>query len=348
MYRFRVFISYSRKDLEIVERIDAVLRDMDLVPVWDRTIKPGAAFADEIKSKIATAHLLIPILTPRTQESPWVHQEIGFAIGIDVPVLPVTIGSLPGEMLSGIQALRVKEDFSDLSSKLRAIDFQSLVIPHRYEPELERLGVSSQVAASPEERAKTLVNLAQTMPESGRVRLRGIFSSFSLPKADPQDPAWNAVDSRRRMSESYRWWLRKEREILESHARQSGCSMLLHIFSTSPADAPIQRSRIRLLIEFLTSMPERMVRVAITREEMYDSLILVGDWFGARASPPRDGSDYRQTFFCRHAPTVLNWMCDLDQKIDETLAGSGVPLKRSRAAALEQLEQRFQSLLRAE
>lgn len=116
MYRFRVFISYSRKDLEIVERIDAVLRDMGLVPVWDRTIQPGAAFADEIKSKIATAHLLMPILTPCTQESPWVHQEIGFAIGIDVPVLPVTIGNLPGEMLSGIQALRVKEDLSDLSS----------------------------------------------------------------------------------------------------------------------------------------------------------------------------------------------------------------------------------------
>jgi len=344
MHRFRVFLSYSRKDRESVEVIDAALRDINLAPVWDRDIPPGMSFTDEIKSQIATAHLLMPILTTFTRESPWVHQEIGFAIGIDIPVLPIALGSLPGEMLSGIQALRVKENLADLDDKLRAVDIESLVLPHRYEPELERLGVSNQVAASPEERARTLVNYAQTVSELSRVRQRVIFSSFSLPDADPGDPAWNAVDSPSRRSESYRRLLRRERRIMEAHARHSGCSLLLHLFSTSPSDASAQCARIRLLIDFLRSMPKRLVKVAVTKEEMHESLIIVGDWFGARAAPPRAPIDYRQTFFCRHAPTVLRWVHEFDRILDEALNRLGVPAERSRDVALAILEERLQSL----
>jgi hypothetical protein len=344
MHRLRVFLSYSRKDCESIEFIGAVLREIGLAPVWDRDIRPGTPFTDAIKSQIATAHLFMPVLTPSTRESPWVHQEIGFAIGIDVPVLPIALGSLPGEMLSGIQALSVKEDLSDLLSKLRVVDFQALVLPHKFEPELERLGVSSQIADSPEERARTLVDYAQAAPESGRVRQRVIFSSFSLPNADPFDPSWDAIDSPRRRSEFYRRVLRREREVLEVHARQSGCSLLLHPFSTSPSDSSAQQARIRLLIRFLASVPENMITVAVTKEEMRDSLTLVGDWFGARASPPRAQSDYRQTFFCRHGPTVLRWVRDFDRKLDETLARTGVYPDRSRDLAIEQLEARLRSL----
>lgn len=131
---------------------------------------------------------------------------------------------------------------------------------------------------------------------------------------------------------------------MEAHARQSGCSLLLHLFATSPSDTSAQYARITQLIDFLRSIPERMVKVAVTKEEMHDSLILVGDWFGARASPPRPQTDYRQTFFCRHAPTVLRWVRDFDRKLDEILAKSGVPTRKSRDMALMRLEERLRSL----
>src|SRR4051812_17302682 len=105
MYPFRIFISYSHEDKKAVEGIDIVLRREGLTPVWDKEVKPGTSFTDSIKRQISTAHLFMPLLTRGSQDRPWVHQEIGFAIGIDVPVLPIALDQLPGEMVAAIQAL---------------------------------------------------------------------------------------------------------------------------------------------------------------------------------------------------------------------------------------------------
>jgi len=131
---------------------------------------------------------------------------------------------------------------------------------------------------------------------------------------------------------------------MEVHARQSGCSLLLHPFATSSADGAAQHRRISTLIEFLTSVSEAMVKVAIADGTLHESLIAVGDWFGARASSPWLRSDYQQTLFCRHAPTVTRWVRDFDKRIDAVLARSGVAAEESRDAALRRLEEGLDAL----
>jgi hypothetical protein len=84
MYHFRVFLSYAHADRGKVERIDVLLREIGLTPVWDRDIAGGTAFDDGIRRRIAQAHVFMPLLTSNSREQPWVHQEIGYALGIGV------------------------------------------------------------------------------------------------------------------------------------------------------------------------------------------------------------------------------------------------------------------------
>lgn len=84
MNGFRIFLSYAHADIDRIERIDLVLRDMGLIPIWDKDIPVGRVFDDVIRSQIARAHVFMPLLTLNSVGRPWVHQEIGYALGIGV------------------------------------------------------------------------------------------------------------------------------------------------------------------------------------------------------------------------------------------------------------------------
>jgi hypothetical protein len=108
MHQFRVFLSYAHPDRGKVEQLEVVLLNLGLIPVWDKDIPAGRAFDDVIRERIAKAHVFMPVMTLNSRDRPWVHQEIGYALGIGVPVVPVAIGALPEGMLSGIQAICVQ------------------------------------------------------------------------------------------------------------------------------------------------------------------------------------------------------------------------------------------------
>ncbi len=92
---YRVFLSYSHQDLKLVTVIEAVLKRNGLSPMWDEHFLYGQGFHEQIKNFIAHAHVFLPILTPTASHRNWVHQEIGYAMALNVPVLPVTIGEIP-------------------------------------------------------------------------------------------------------------------------------------------------------------------------------------------------------------------------------------------------------------
>jgi hypothetical protein len=107
---FRVFLSYAHADKDWIKGIVELLPKMGLIPEWDTDISGGTAFDDEIRRRIARSHVFMPLVTLNSCNRPWVHQEIGYALGIGVPVIPVAAGALPEGMLSGTQAIYVKED----------------------------------------------------------------------------------------------------------------------------------------------------------------------------------------------------------------------------------------------
>jgi hypothetical protein len=115
-------------------------------------------------------------------------------MGLDMPILPVAVNTLPGEMIAELQALAVAPTLEDLEDGLRALDLEQVVLP------TPRALSTTEVVDRPEARTELMVRHARRILDAGsdgHVRQRGIFSSFSLPDADPREPVWDRVDGGR-------------------------------------------------------------------------------------------------------------------------------------------------------
>jgi hypothetical protein len=66
--RYRVFISYSRDDKELVERIIETLKEIGLRPMWDQSFTGGGGFPEQIRKFIAHSHVFVPIITERSSK----------------------------------------------------------------------------------------------------------------------------------------------------------------------------------------------------------------------------------------------------------------------------------------
>lgn len=254
-YPFRVFLSYAHADKPLVGRMAAILVSIGLTPLWGIDINPGKPFATEIKELIARSHLFIPVLTPQSNTRPWVHQETGFAIALNIPVLPISIGQTPSEMISDIQAISVRQDLSDLAERLNQIDLWRLVVPKPSKP----FG-TIEVAEWPEQRREYIIRYANwvtELGEYGRVRYQARFSIFGAPDRDLSDPIWDMREGDAKRTEQMRYLAREERRAVERHARAAGCRLIID--PTSPTfqeqGTVAQKARVVVLREFITSMP---------------------------------------------------------------------------------------------
>ena len=350
MHPFRVFLSYTAQDQLLLDAVVEALRDLGACPWWDKELGPGRLFLDEIKQKISTAHLFVPLLTSRSILRPWVQQETGFALGINVPVLPIAVDTLPDEMLAGMQALVVREDLSDLKERLREVDLQSIILPLLPHPP-----VLYSIADLPESRTETLVTQGTSLVASvasGRIRQRALFSSFSIPDEPPTAKVWQHLDREQLRSEYYCGLLREERQLLERQARDYGCTLIITpLFDPGPVDLLVHRIRIETLIGFLESAEKGLVDIVISDSFHAGNETIVGDVLLARALPPQPNRGYQQTLFTSHAPTVLQACRTFDEAYrDECsrqgLSPQGVPQGHSCERALDALRARLRELSR--
>ena len=126
-YPFRVFISYSHEDNALAQSAAEALVQMGHTPVWDKAIRPGAPFTEAIKEFIHHAHIFMPIITENASRRPWVHQETGYAMALNIPILPIAVDSVPGEMAAQLQAVVVRADFADFPERMQTVDLEQVV-----------------------------------------------------------------------------------------------------------------------------------------------------------------------------------------------------------------------------
>lgn len=97
---FRVFISYSTKDLAIVKQARRMLAHPDVdVFVAEYSVAPGQPLSTTIKSAIQNCDLFILFWSRNAQASEWVPQEIGIATAAEKRIIPIVLDrdlSLPG------------------------------------------------------------------------------------------------------------------------------------------------------------------------------------------------------------------------------------------------------------
>ena len=335
---YRVFISYSHEDSELVSRIAKTLEGNGLHPMWDRNFLYGYGFHDQIKNFIAYAHVFLPVITKAADERKWVHQEIGYAMGLNIPVLPLAVGTWPGEMLQQIHAVQLTDDVELFKERFSYETIDNLI---------QHYAAGSfalyQCADFAEDRAVTMAKYANDVIALGYrdvVRQKGALSSFHIPDKTIEHPVWRDRYGGQDRGPNHCRLQREERIALATHASFAGCKLIINPTIDYPQYGESARIvRLRCLLDFLESMPDDKCQVAFNVQMGHsESVTIVGDWFSAESVSAQIGRGYRQTIFTRHAPSMVSKTDAFDREFDEQLDANGWSAKTSRTRAIEEIQ----------
>jgi TIR domain len=337
--RYRVFISYSHDERKLAQRIAVQLDANGMLSLWDKDIAPGHGFHDQIKTFISYAHVFLPIITESSSARGWVQQEIGYAMALNIPVLPIALGKPPGEMLSGLQAIRLEHAEADIPPSLCVATIDRLMCKQK-----DSTSTLYHCADHHEQRTKMISEYAEEvrlLGYTGVVRQSGALSAFHIPDKPANHPIWAKRYGGKSKGIYHNELLRQERISLEHHAAREGCRLIVCpevTFEEYPPEARV--TRLTGLLEFLQAMPDDKIEIArgpvLAQGE---SFLMVGDWFSASSISGQLTRGYRQTIFTRHAPTLRNQLLRFEDEFrDATQARPWPSAKSSRLGAILYLQ----------
>lgn len=102
----RAILSHTSKYKREVAEVGSFLERYGIACfVAHQDIEPMKEWQTEILRALRTANLLIAFLTDDFRSSKWTDQEVGIAIGRQLPVIPVRLGSDPHGLMGKYQAL---------------------------------------------------------------------------------------------------------------------------------------------------------------------------------------------------------------------------------------------------
>ena len=279
---YRIFLSYSHQDKDLVGKVVQILKDIGLVPMWDRDFAYGAGFHDQIKIFIEHAHVFMPILTTTSDTRNWVHQEIGFAMAHNIPVLPIAVDKLPDEMIRHIQALQVdRAEIDELRTRLTRSSVTTVI-----ERQCSRQSALYTCADTSERRAAMMRAYAKDVSDlgyAGMVRQKGGLSSFHIPAEPLNNPVWKKRYGSYAHSEEHCRLQRGERLALTVHAQAAGSRLIVNPYLDYGAYGDLARMvRLGCLLTFLQGMSDDLCAVAIhDNMKISESVTLVGNWYSA-------------------------------------------------------------------
>jgi hypothetical protein len=108
-----VFMSYSRKDQEVMQRIAKFLRNQG-IEVWvdNEKLIPGTTIWEEkIEKAIKGAAAIVVVMSPHSKKSEWVRREISFADQYRKRIFPLLVR---GDIDSSITLSLITRQFVDL------------------------------------------------------------------------------------------------------------------------------------------------------------------------------------------------------------------------------------------
>ena len=102
-----IFISSQSKDREWVRRLVDALSEQAL-RVWhdEVQVKPGDSWSDRIEEGLRESTHIVLVITPETARSNWVAFELGAALALQKPLIPVVAEDTPSEDIPGPIKLR--------------------------------------------------------------------------------------------------------------------------------------------------------------------------------------------------------------------------------------------------
>jgi hypothetical protein len=310
---YRVFISYSHKDTAFCNSVMKRLEHLELIALSDQRLAYGHGFLDQIKKYIAHAHIFMPLVTSNSNQGQWVHQEIGFASALGVPVFPVCLAEPPTGMIQTSHSLLLKSA-TELNTRLTREAVDAMI---------SWAGRTShalfECAEEVEERALMLADYSdqvRSIKGPHMLRQSGGLSTFSIPNQPPNHQSWKNRWGTDKRSVFAMKCLRRERQALEEHATEAGCKLVIHAGLAKLMDdqhgVGAWRARADSVIDFLTSMSPERVEIVLIDKAPRHSRILIGDWFSAESQTGDMETGYRHTLFTRHGSTVRQHLQEFD------------------------------------
>ncbi len=114
----RVFISYSTKDLEIVNKIKEQLKREEVeVFIAEYSIEPGEELNKRIVEEIKNCDLFILIWSKNSRNSEYVNQEIGMAKCANKTIIPISTkkGLNPPVLINDLKYLNINNSVKEIS-----------------------------------------------------------------------------------------------------------------------------------------------------------------------------------------------------------------------------------------
>lgn len=118
-HRSPVFISYARTDGAFVERLAAGLERQGIETWFDRRLKAGSRWDDEVQAAIKTADTMVVVLSLDSIRSHAVHDEYAFALDDGDLVIPILIENCDVPLrLKRLQHIDFRSDYEDALARL--------------------------------------------------------------------------------------------------------------------------------------------------------------------------------------------------------------------------------------
>jgi len=357
---YRFFVSYRSKDEATAKVIVHTLTTLGHYVKDMMQLDLGVNFPEQIRQWIDWCHFVVPVITKQSRNRPWVHQEIGYALGRHVPLVPIVCGCPPGSLafLGNVQAI-VVNDKSDLPARLSTTAWKNSIddIKHRNPFPVSACDIDA------ESRSRLFAEvgdkIAQEFPEAPiRIRQCSRLTSFSVPR-NPAAPPWTLVNLKNLF-----WLQAKERIALESLVDEGGCDLMIdpdyyefadgrNRLCQPPApkskkirdgyDPYIQLARLATLRDFLQIKNDDLVRVVVVdNSTSSESMTIIGDHWLTFSAAGVPFETLRKTIWTWHAPTV-GWELEIfDRNFTNALEGQQNKIgdkKTSRVYAIERINE---------
>lgn len=112
-----IFISYSRQDMDVLERVKQFLSDKDFLIWTDAQLTPGTrAWKIAIQHAIETSGAMVAILSPDAKASEWVDRELEYARLREIRIFPLLTR---GNGATAVPFELVNAQWLDISSEER-------------------------------------------------------------------------------------------------------------------------------------------------------------------------------------------------------------------------------------
>lgn len=98
---YKVFLSHSAQDAELVAGIKAQIEALRItVYLYEEHSELGRSVTSKLQEAIRTHDALIALVTPSSASRPYVHQEIGYALGQGKPAVAIVTPGVDAQVLA--------------------------------------------------------------------------------------------------------------------------------------------------------------------------------------------------------------------------------------------------------